>query len=85
VCQLREKPITWLETGAEDIIQELAVSPDPLILTQRGEAVLVLMSISEYENHQQMLALLKLMAIGRQELAHGKFSDAEQFLQDMDH
>ncbi|MEZ5605650.1 MAG: type II toxin-antitoxin system Phd/YefM family antitoxin [Burkholderiaceae bacterium] len=77
------RPITYLKSNAADIVKEFAVSPEPIIITQNGEAKMVVMDIAEYERQQETLALLKLLALGRKEFAEGKFSDAHAFLDDM--
>ena len=78
------RPITYLKSNAADIVKAFAINPEPIIITQNGEAKMVVMDITEYERQQETMALLKLLALGRQELKAGKFSDAEAFLDDMD-
>jgi prevent-host-death family protein len=78
------KPITYLKSNAADIIKEFAVNPEPIIITQNGEAKMVVMDIAEYEKQQETMALLKLISLGRKEFEAGKFSDAEAFLDEMD-
>ena len=78
------RPITYLKSNAADIVKEFAINPEPIIITQNGEAKMVVMGITEYEKQQETMALLKLLALGRKELKAGKFSDAEAFLDDMD-
>lgn len=78
------RPITYLKTSAAEIVKEFAENPEPIIITQNGEAKMVVMDIHEYEKQQQTFALLKLLAFGRKEFQEGKFSDAEQFLDEMD-
>jgi prevent-host-death family protein len=78
------RPITYLKSSAADIVKEFVNNPDPIIITQNGEAKMVVMDIHEYEKQKETMALLKLLAIGRKEFQEGKYSDAEQFLDDMD-
>jgi len=78
------RPITYLKTSAADIVKEFAENPEPIIITQNGEAKMVVMDIREYEKQKETMALLKLLALGRKEFQAGKFSDAEQFLNEMD-
>jgi PHD/YefM family antitoxin component YafN of YafNO toxin-antitoxin module len=54
------------------------------IITQNGEAKMVVMGIAEYEKQQETMALLKLLALGRKKFEAGKFSNAESFLDEMD-
>lgn len=78
------RPITFLKSNAADIVKEFAVNPEPIIVTQNGEAKMVIMDIGEYEKQQETLALLKLLALGNKEFAEGRYSDADAFLDSMD-
>lgn len=78
------RPITFLKSNAADIVKEFAVNPEPIIVTQNGEAKMVIMDIGEYEKQQETLALLKLLALGNKEFAEGRYSDAVAFLDSMD-
>jgi prevent-host-death family protein len=78
------RPITYLKSSAADIVKEFADNPEPIIITQNGEAKMVVMDIREYEKQKETMALLKLLALGRKEFQEGKYSDAEQFLDEMD-
>lgn len=78
------KPITYLKTSAAEIVKEFADNPQPIIITQNGEAKMVVMDIAEYEKQQETMALLKLLALGKKEFQAGKYSDAENFLNEMD-
>jgi prevent-host-death family protein len=78
------RPITYLKSNASEIVKEFAVNPEPIIITQNGEAKMVVMDIAEYEKQQETMALLKLLALGKKEFKEGKFSDAQAFLEEMD-
>lgn len=60
--------------------KEFAVNPEPIIITQNGDAKMVVMDIKEYESQQETRALLKLLALGDKEIKEGKFSAAHAFL-----
>lgn len=77
------RPITYLKSSAAEIVKEFAVNPEPIIITQNGEAKLVVMDIHEYERQQETLALLKLLAISNREFEEGKHQDADAFFADM--
>jgi prevent-host-death family protein len=62
------KPITYLKTHAAEIVKAFSTNPEPIIITQNGEAKMVVMAIAEYENQQETIALLKLIALGRKKL-----------------
>lgn len=78
------KPISFLKSHAADIIKDFAHNPEPLIITQNGEAKMVVMDIVEYEKQQETMALLKLISLGRKEAEQGRYSDADVFFAEMD-
>ena len=78
------KPISYLKSNAADIVKEFASNPEPLIITQNGEAKMVVMDIHEYEKQQETFALLKLIAIGRNEHEAGRYQEADAFFAEMD-
>ena len=45
---------------------------EPLIITQNGEAKAVLQDLASYEETQETLALLKLLALGQQDVEAGR-------------
>jgi len=68
----RIKPITYLKANAAEVLTQIAESREPLIITQNGEAKAVLQDIASYDETQETLALLKILALGNQEIADGK-------------
>ena len=78
------KPISYLKSNAADIVKNFASNPESLIITQNGEAKMVVMDIHEYERQQETFALLKLIAIGKKEFELGQFQEADAFFAEMD-
>jgi len=68
----RVKPISWLKANSAEIIRDLGNGGAPLFITQNGEAKAVLQDVGSYEEAQETLALLKLLALGRREIAAGR-------------
>jgi prevent-host-death family protein len=80
----RIKPISYLKSHAADIVKDFASNPDPLIITQNGEAKMVVIDIAEYEKQQETFALLKLISMGQKQFAQGHATQAEAFFSEMD-
>lgn len=78
------KPISYLKSNAADIVKEFAVNPEPLVITQNGEAKMVVVEINQYERQQEQLALLRLIALGRKERDAGRYNEADVFFAEMD-
>jgi prevent-host-death family protein len=66
------KPISYLKANAAEVLTHLAEQREPLIITQNGEAKAVLQDVASFEEIQETLALLKILALGNQEVAAGK-------------
>jgi prevent-host-death family protein len=66
------KPISYLKANAADVLKELAEQRNALIITQNGEARAVIQDVASYEETQETLALLKILALGNQQVESGK-------------
>ena len=66
------KPISYLKANAAEVLQELTDQRRPLVITQNGEAKAVLQDVASYEETQETLALLKILALGNQQVAQGQ-------------
>lgn len=74
------KPISYLKANAAEVIEKLKTDHQPLVITQNGEAAMVVQSVADYEQTQETLALLKMLAQSQQALAEGKtVSSTEAF------
>ena len=65
------KPISYLKANAAEILALLDEQREPLIITQNGEAKAVLQDLASYEETQETLALLKILALGNQDVEAG--------------
>ena len=66
------KPISYLKANAAEVLLRLTAEREPLVITQNGEAKAVLQDVASYEETQETLALLKILALGNQEIEAGK-------------
>jgi prevent-host-death family protein len=66
------KPISYLKANAADVLLQLAERREPMVITQNGEAKAVIQDIASYEETQETLALLKILALGNREIEEGK-------------
>ena len=71
------KPISYLKANAAEVLLRLTEQREPYLITQNGEAKAVLQDIASYENTQETLALLKVLAMGNQEIEAGKATPVE--------
>jgi prevent-host-death family protein len=66
------KPISYLKANAAEVLEELAEQRRPLVITQNGEARAVIQDVVSYEETQETLALLKILALGNDQVTAGK-------------
>ncbi len=57
------KPISYLKAHASEILRDVSNNKKTMVITQNGEAKVVLQDIKIYEEMQESLALLKILAI----------------------
>lgn len=71
------KPISYLKAHAAEVVRQLNEQKQPMIITQNGEAKIVVQDIESYELTEERLALLKILALGDREIEQGKVTSAE--------
>jgi prevent-host-death family protein len=74
------KPISYLKAHAAEIVRNLNEHQEPLVITQNGEAKVVIQDIGSYEQTQETLALLKILALGTRQIGEGKVQPAEDVI-----
>jgi prevent-host-death family protein len=72
----RVKPISYLKANAAEVLLELAENREPMVITQNGEAKAVIQDVASFEQTQETLALLKLLALGNQDIEAGRTKPA---------
>lgn len=77
------KPISYVKAHAADIIRDVTESRTPIIITQNGEATAVLQDIASYEEIQESMALLKILAMGQKDVEEGRVKPAKQAFADI--
>lgn len=72
------KPISYLKANAAEVVRQLTEAREPLVITQNGEAKLVIQDVASYEETQETLALLKILALGNRQIEEGKVVPAAE-------
>lgn len=65
------KPISYLKANTAELVRTLAEEQQAYLITQNGEAKAVIQDIASYEQTQETLALLKILAISEKEIESG--------------
>jgi prevent-host-death family protein len=74
----RVKPISHLKAHAPAMIRGLSNGETPVVITVHGEAKAVLQDVGHYEETQETLALLKVLALTNKEVEEGKTRPATE-------
>lgn len=70
------RPISYLKAHAAEIVRNMGDQGGPLVITQNGEAKVVLQDIESYEQTQETMALLKILALGNRQIEAGDVEPA---------
>ncbi|HQG68122.1 MAG TPA: type II toxin-antitoxin system Phd/YefM family antitoxin [Paludibacteraceae bacterium] len=74
------KPISYLKAHAAEIVRTMSEKNEPLVITQNGEAKVVIQNIESYEQTLETMALLKILALGNQQIEAGKVERASDVI-----
>jgi len=77
-------PVTDLRQDAAAALKRVRASKKPLVITQRGRAAAVLLSLEAYERSEQERQILRLLARGERDIATGKGHDLDEVLAEAD-
>lgn len=66
------KPISYVKAHASELLERIEAEREPIIITQNGEAKAVLVDVRSFEESQDTLTLLKILAIGKEHIQAGK-------------
>ncbi len=77
------KSISYLKANAAEMLQQLAEQREPVLITQNGEAKAVLQDVASYEEMQETLALLKLLALADREVDDGQVQPIAEAIADL--
>ncbi len=75
------KPISYLKAHAAEIVRNMGDQGGPLVITQNGKAKVVLQDIESYEQTQETMALLKILALGNRQIEAGNVEPAAVVIQ----
>ena len=78
------KPISYFKAHAAEVIRKLNKQHGTMIITQNGEARAALIDIRAYEDLQETLAMLEMIALGNRSLTEGRYRPAEQVLKEFE-
>lgn len=77
------KSISFLKAHAAELIRDVSSNQKTLVITQNGEAKVIMQDVKIYEQTQESLALLKMLAQSNKSLKAGKHKLTKQAFTDL--
>ena len=77
------RSITYLKANAADLVETLTEEREPYVITQNGEAKAVIVDVATWEQTEETLALLKILALGNKQIAEGKTRRAADVIKEL--
>lgn len=77
------KPISYIKSHTAEALREVSENQRTLVITQHGEAKAVLLDIEKYEQTQESLALLKMLAQSSQNVQEGRSKPVKKSFADI--
>lgn len=77
-------PVTDLRQDAAAVLKRVQSSREPLVITQRGRAAAVMLSVDVYERGERERQILRLLVRGEQEVAAGQGHDLDEIMAEAD-
>ena len=72
------KPISYLKTHASEVVRDVAENQKTLVITHNGEAKVVLQDVKVYEQTQESIALLKILALSGKEIKKSNYKTLDK-------
>ena len=77
------KPISYLKAHASEILRDVTTSGKTIVITQNGEAKAILQDVKVYEDLQESLALLKIIALSNKNLEKKNYKSVKKSFSDI--
>jgi prevent-host-death family protein len=75
------RPISYVKSHTAEVMKQIGEKNNPMVITQNGEAIAVLMDVKQYQDIIDTINLLKILSIGENDLKKNRFYTHEE-LQD---
>ena len=77
-------PVSDLRQDAAKVLKQVKDSREPVVITQRGRAAAVMLSVEAFEQSERDIELLRLLAKGEREIEAGEGHDLDSVLAEAD-
>jgi PHD/YefM family antitoxin component YafN of YafNO toxin-antitoxin module len=72
------RSISYLKSHAAQISEELQLNGSPFVITQNGEASMVIESVQQFQEKETLIAALKIIALGEKDRLENKGLTADE-------
>jgi len=72
------KPISYIKAHAAEVLENVAKTRNPVIITQNGHAKAIIQDLRSYEEVQETLAMLKVVAAGEKAVEEGRVKPIDE-------
>jgi prevent-host-death family protein len=66
------EPVTSLKTKSAALIKRVRTCGQPVLITQHGKPAAALQGVEEYERQRKALLLLRILALGEEDVRSGR-------------
>lgn len=66
------KSISYLKSHAAQISEDLEMNGSPFVITQNGEARMVIEGVKQFQEKEALIAALKIIALGEKDRLEGR-------------
>lgn len=84
VLSIRIKPISDLKSKSAQIVAAVTRDKAPVVITQSGEAKVVIQDVASYEADKRTLLMLKLLAQGASDADAGRVTDHDELFDQLE-
>jgi prevent-host-death family protein len=72
------KPISYVKSHTAEVIRQVEEKNSPMVITQNGEAKIVLMDVKQYQNIIDTINLFKILSVGENDIKNNRIYSHEQ-------
>ncbi|MES2019229.1 MAG: type II toxin-antitoxin system Phd/YefM family antitoxin [Pseudomonadota bacterium] len=78
------QPISFLKTNTSDVIKQVQLTHEPVMITVNGKVQAVVQDALSFQQTQEQLALLRILALGKQQINEGRVVDHDDFFAELE-
>ena len=78
------RPVTYLKSGAADLLKQINDTHRPVIITQNGEPRAVIQDPQSFEDMRNAIGILKLISMGEEDIKNGNIQEQEAVFENIE-